>query len=270
MQRFFQYLSTILLGLSVIILFGFEFQLAGWIILLLGALTLFKISNEHSSSTNEGFSKDLLLLYGSIAILSITPINPDISWSHIFIMGLGIFTVVAFPYYVSRFIYKNRAVTFNFGFKRGWGKLEVTYLAVSIFLAYLILPFYLKNTGAYTNWVFEPTFNSIARIFIGINVVGVWDELFFINVTYGILKRHLSFAWANIIQAIMFSTILYHFGFIQWGFAMIFVFALLQGYIYRKTRSLLYVIIVHLSVDFILFLALLNAHYPNWVPIFLN
>lgn len=262
MQKHFQYLSIILLCLSVITLLGLHLQLIGWFILILGALTLIK-------SADKEFSRDLILLYGAIAVLAVTPINPDISWKHIFMMGAGIFSVILFPFLISRYIYKSNSVTFKFQFGKRWSKLEISYLVFSVMMAYLVLPFYLKSTGAYTNWVFEPSFDSIARFFIGINVVGIWDELFFINMTLGVLKKYLSFVWANITQAVIFSAVLYEFGFIQWGFLMIFAFALLQGYIFNKSQSLFYIITVHLSLDFILFLALLNAHHPNWVPIFL-
>lgn len=262
MLRWLQYTSIGLLCLNVITLLGLHSHSIGWISWLFGVLTLIKTGNRK-------FSRDIFLLYVAVFILAISPISPDISWEHIFIMGLGMFSAILIPFLIGHYIYKNNSIAFNFQTKIAWSKLELSYFLFAILMAYLILPYYLKSTGSYLNWGFEPNLSSIARLFIGINLVGIWEELFFINVTLGILKKHLSFALANLIQALIFSAVLYEFGFISWGIALVFIFALFQGYILNKTQSLLYIIVVHLSLDFILFLALLNAHYPNWVPIFL-
>jgi hypothetical protein len=43
----------------------------------------------------------------------------------------------------------------------------------------------------------------------------------------------------------------------------------LQWYIFGKTGSLLYVLIVHLLFDVVVFLAIVHAHNPGLLPIFL-
>ena len=48
-----------------------------------------------------------------------------------------------------------------------------------------------------------------------------------------------------------------------------FPFALLQGYIFTKTRSLTYVVVVHLLFDAIVFLAIVHAHDRSFFPFFL-
>ena len=45
-------------------------------------------------------------------------------------------------------------------------------------------------------------------------------------------------------------------------------FALIQGYIFNRTRSLPYVVSVHLIFDCVLWAILLHAHNPGWLPIF--
>ena len=47
-------------------------------------------------------------------------------------------------------------------------------------------------------------------------------------------------------------------------------FALLQGYIFARTRSLLYVVTVHLSFDLIIFAILVNAHTPQLFDVFVT
>ena len=43
---------------------------------------------------------------------------------------------------------------------------------------------------------------------------------------------------------------------------------LMQGYLFSRTRSLGYVLIVHLLFDAIVFLAIVHAHHRDWIPIF--
>ena len=38
----------------------------------------------------------------------------------------------------------------------------------------------------------------------------------------------------------------------------------------KKSKSLFYVITIHLTLDLILFLALIFAHHPLWMPIFIT
>ena len=45
-------------------------------------------------------------------------------------------------------------------------------------------------------------------------------------------------------------------------------FALLQAFIFTRTRSLSYIICVHLLFDFVLFLVLIHAHNRAWIDIF--
>lgn len=108
------------------------------------------------------------------------------------------------------------------------------------------------------------------RLFIGTNGLGIWDELFFVVVVFNLFKSHFHLWWANIAQAVLWTAFLYELGFISWGVIAIFVFALTQGYIFHKTHSLPYTIAIHLTLDFILFLALVNAHNPSYFPIFMT
>jgi hypothetical protein len=41
------------------------------------------------------------------------------------------------------------------------------------------------------------------------------------------------------------------------------------AYLFARTRSLGYVLIVHLLFDAIVFLAIVHAHNPGWIPIFI-
>ena len=47
-------------------------------------------------------------------------------------------------------------------------------------------------------------------------------------------------------------------------------FALLQGYIFQRTRSLPYVVTVHLTFDMIIFAILVHAYDPALFDVFLT
>ena len=70
-------------------------------------------------------------------------------------------------------------------------------------------------------------------------------------------------------QAVIFVSFLWELGYQSWGPLLTFPFALVQGYIFNRTRSLPYIVCTHLIFDCVLFLVLLHAHNPGWLPIFL-
>ena len=67
----------------------------------------------------------------------------------------------------------------------------------------------------------------------------------------------------------IFVSFLWELGYRAWGPLLTFPFALLQGYLFARTRSLGYVLAVHLLFDAIVFLAIVHAHNPDWIPIFI-
>ena len=258
----FEILSLVLLVSTGVVLVGLQLKTIGWPILLVGLFSL--------TLCRKKFAKDLLLIFISLAFLGLTRITTDISFAHIVEMGTVLILAVGIPYYVSRYIYKDYLVRFSFHHGRKWYKKEIYYIFGTALITYFLLPFYFNSTGAHLNWTVEPGTWNVIKLFIGTNVVGLWDELFFISTVLGILRRYLSFHWANLVQGILFTSFLYELGFTGWGFIMIFFFALIQGLVFRKTESLLYVITIHLTLDLILFLALLNLHHPSWPSIFVN
>jgi membrane protease YdiL (CAAX protease family) len=254
-------LSLLLLSATGVVLIALQLKDLGWSLFCLGVLLLYFARRD--------FAKHIVLIYISLGLLGATRITTDISYSHMFEMGVTLGLAVLIPYIVSKYIYKDILVQFKFSHGRKWYRKEMLYIALTAVIAYALLPFYLQNTGAYLNWTVDPGFSNILRLFVGTNALGIWDELFFVSTVLGILRGYLSFSWANILQATLFTAFLYELGFTGWGFVMIFIFALIQGYIFKQTESLFYVITIHLTLDFILFLALINAHHPSWIPVFL-
>jgi membrane protease YdiL (CAAX protease family) len=212
------------------------------------------------------FKKDFILIYISLILLGITPITTDISTGHFIEMGITLTLAILVPLLLSRRF--GRPLIFRFHHGRRWLKREVGYIVFTAVVSYFLLPFYLKSTGAYLNWSVEPNWNSVTRLFIGTNALGIWDELFFVSTVLGVYRRYLPFTTANLLQSVLFASFLFELGFTGWGPVMIFIFALIQGVVFWKTDSLFYVITIHLTLDFILFLALVYLH-TGWFGIFL-
>lgn len=262
MKNFIEKSTLILLALTGIILIALQIKVFGFLLLGIGSLLLLLCRAI--------FRDNIVLIYASLAILGISPIDTGIDLPHMIILGTLLVSAIALPYLLSTFLYKDHLVTFQFHHGRAWKKTEILYVIVTGIVSYFAFPYFLKATGSYMNWTVEPGVENLILLFIGTNALGIWDELFFVNTVLGILRHHLPFAFANLLQSILFTSFLYELGFRGYFFVIIFLFALLQGYIYKKTESLFYVITIHLVADLFLYLALIHLHHPSWPHIFLR
>ncbi len=245
-------LNTTLLTLSAITLIGLQLPL-GLLFLLVGAVISVGLRYEARSH--------FLLLYASLFVLSLTHINTDLSDLHMVSMGLKLTAVIALAYFGTKFLTPAQAIDFDWHWEVIKQPLSKKYLIIGMFVGLVIIPFYYWHTQAFLNWSVDFSPWEITKLFIGTNGLGIWDELFFINFVFVVLRYHLKFWYANVAQAVLFASFLFELGFTGWGPLMIFVFALLQGCIYEKTKSLGLVLILHLTLDFILFLSLLYLHW---------
>lgn len=261
-QRKFEYLDIAILCASVIVLIAFQIKTLGFLMLAAGFLGLVLCSKD--------FRRNIALVYGSAALLGITPINTSTDFQHTLTMGTTLFLAVFGPFYISRYIYKNNLVRFPFGRGREWKKREIFYVLFTAIVGFLILPPMLRSGNSFQNWEILPGAWNLAESYVGLNIVGIWDELFFVSTVLGIFRRHLPFWAANFAQAVFFTSFLYTLGFQGWGPAVIFPFALSQGYIFKKTDSLLYVLTIHLTLDLVVHLTLVYLHYPDWLPFFIT
>ena len=66
---------------------------------------------------------------------------------------------------------------------------------------------------------------------------------------------------ANAAQAVVYTSVLYDMAFTGAGPVIVYLFALTQGSMYDGSRSLLWVLLVHLIVDFFLVAAILHHYY---------
>lgn len=255
------HISLILVAVSGFVMFALEYKLAGYAILAAALLT--------ASTIDRRLLRDLSLIAVAMLLISSVPITTDISYEHLLTMGLALSLAIALPYLLSRYVYGDHAITFPFGFREPWTRSKWLYIAAVGVLGYAILPVYMINTGVYLNWPAASDPSSIIRLFLGTNALGIWDELFFICTVFVIFQRYVSFWWANILQAALFTSFLFELGFTSYGPVLIYLFALSQGYIFKITHSLFYVICIHLLLDLVLFLVLIHAHNPTWIDIFI-
>jgi membrane protease YdiL (CAAX protease family) len=250
-----------LLSVSGFVLFVLENRTAGYV-LLAGALALAAIISR-------SFFTDLALIAVGLIAMSAVPITTDISTEHMLVMGTAMIVAVGIPYFVSRFVTKDYAVRFPLRTGQAWTRAEKWYLPAVVVIGYAMIPVYMIRTGVYNNWPAVNDTDGIVRLFVGTNGLGIWDELFFICTAFTLLRRHLPDWQANLLQAVLFTSFLWELGFHAYAPFFIFPFALLQARLFTITKSLLYIVCVHLLFDFVLFLVLIHAHNREWIDIFL-
>ncbi|MBL3689766.1 CPBP family intramembrane glutamic endopeptidase [Leucobacter chromiireducens] len=214
--------------------------------------------------------RDLSLIALGLAIIRTIDLGARLdTWSMVqFTLALG--GAVLVPYLVSRFLYRDRATGFPWRSRQRWGVFHWAWLAAVLVLGWLILPWYFISSGVYENWPAVTTPDLISRLFVGVGAVGIWDELFFICTVFAVLLRHFPAWLANVLQAVVFVSFLWELGYRSWGPLLTIPFALMQGMIFLRTRSLAYVVTVHLLFDAVVFAVLVHAHNPGLLDVFLT
>ena len=260
--KYYKYAALVSVALSSITLVALQQKPLGW--------TLLALAVVFSLLAAPAFRRDMLLICLALAIVGLTPVGTDLSLGHITIMTVMLVGAVALPYLISRFVFKDYTIRFPFKIGRGWLRSEIIYIFVPVLFGYLVFPIYFATTGAHHNWEVVATPSGLSWLFYGTNSVGAWDEFMFICVFLTVLSRHFTFRLANSVQAIIFTSFLYELGFTGWAFLPLLGFAYIQGHIFHKTHSLIYVLTIHLSVDLILYFALIHATYPQSLPIFIT
>lgn len=251
--------ATLLVTVSAVQLFGFG-TAWGYASLLAG-VGLGLLSSR-------ALGRDLFIIAAGLGIVSSISVAADISWPNFFLMGFVLAAAVVVPFLLSRFVFQDRAIVFPSRPGHPWSEFEWLWLGCVIVLAWLILPRYFIHSGAYANWPSVSTPSEIGRLFVGVNAVGIWDELFFICTIFALLNRHFHFWVANLFTAAIFVSFLWELGYRSWGPYITIPFALVQAVIFTRTKSLPYTIAVHLLFDFVVFLSIVHAHHRHWLPIF--
>ena len=252
---------------AAVLLFGFLLPLAGYALLLAGLLAAWL--TDRSGRTSR-LLPDLFLIALGQVIISTISLQADITYPAMVRFAVVLGLAVAVPYVISRYWYGDRVIRFPWRTGRRWTRTQWIYLVAVIVAAWLILPFYFITSGVYQNWPTVTAPDEIVRLFIGVNAVGTWDELFFICTVFALLRRHFPTWQANLLQTVVFVSFLWELGYREWGPLLTIPFVLVQGFTFSLTKSLTYVVTVHLLFDLVVFAVLVHAHNPELFDVFVT
>lgn len=243
------------------------FGLPGWHVLGWPLLAAGLVLGWRAGPVN--WFRTTVLLAWLIGILHFTRIDGDTGNAHVLelalTLGIGVLVVPA----LAAKYWLREPLDYSW-FHGRWSLRMWLWLPLGFVLAlgFMWLYFNVLTPDLHESWPLpegqEGRTEALWRIFWGCNFVGVWDELAFINFVFVLLGRYFRFGEANLSQAVFFTSFLHEMAFVGWGPVVIYMFALIQGLTYRRTRSLFYIVVLHLMIDTILFYMIANGHYPGW------
>lgn len=206
--------------------------------------------------------RSYLALAVSLGLLALAPISTNLSTPHVIALFIPFVLVLILPPLILR---RPEVITFRFWPRQlDWLDVGYTLSAIPLAWAAFMLYFGVLSPEVPYNWSLsaQPQNAELWRLFFGINAVGIWDELFFINICFAVLRSLFPFNIANPAQAVIYTTVLYDMAFTGWGPLFVYLLALTQGTMYERSRVLLWVLLVHLIVDYFLFQAIIETYYP--------
>ena len=212
--------------------------------------------------------KTTVILAYLIVVLFLTRIDGDTGDAHVLELALALGVgILLIPALLAKF-WIGQALDYSW-FRGRWSLKMWLWLPAGFVLSFgfMWLYFNVLTPTLHHSWPLPlegPRTEALWRLFWGCNFIGVWDELAFINLVFVLLSRHFRFGESNLAQAVFFTSFLHEMAFVGWGPIVIYAFALIQGYTYRKTSSLFYIVILHLMIDSILFYMIANRWYPGW------
>lgn len=205
------------------------------------------------------------MLLGMFLLLSIAPINTDTRTPHFLTLGAFFLAALLLPSLL--FARTDPGVVDYRIFPRKFRWIDVGYVAIAVPLAYTVIQFYFFDINPWmpAQWNLPPQYDleEVWRLVIGLNCVGIWDELFFVNIVFSTLRSVHDFRRANLAQAVVYASVLYDMAFVGIGPIVVYFFALTQGSMYEQSRNLFYVMLVHLIVDAFLLEAIIRHYYPG-------
>jgi hypothetical protein len=217
------------------------------------------------SDPEPALRRRLGVLLACVALLAAAPISTDTRPIKFLTLGGSFLAVVLLPAIVLGRTDPG-VIRYRFWPKRfRW--LDLFYVAISIPLAMFVLRWYF-DFNAFMPWQWPlppaPEDGAMTRLFWGINGVGIWDELFFVNTSFAILRSLFVFRVANLTQAVLYTAVLFDMAFAGVGPLLVYLFALTQGSMFEESENLLYVLVVHLIVDYFLYWEIVHGHYPGY------
>ncbi|MCA9757538.1 MAG: hypothetical protein KDA27_17165 [Candidatus Eisenbacteria bacterium] len=211
------------------------------------------------------YRRRLGVLLASIAVLTFAPIETDTSNRGYLVLGAFFLAAILIPTLVLKrtdpHVIDFRVRPYRFR----W--LDIVYVSIAVPLAYYVIQWYFFHVNPYmpTQWYLPPEYDDeqVWRLVVGLNSVGIWDELFFVNICFAVLRTVHRFWAANLVQAVVYAAVLYDMAFIGIGPLLVYAFALTQGSMYEESKCLLWVLIVHLVIDAFLLESIIAHYYPG-------
>lgn len=247
---------------AAVLLFAVHIRPWGYVPLVLGVALAWAVDRR--------LARDLGLVAIAQAIISTISLKADLSDAGIARFGIVLTLAVVVPYVISTFVFKDRVIRFRWRGGWPWTRAQWAYIGIVVVAGYLILPYYFISSEVYLNWPEVTGANEISRLFVGVNAVGTWDELFFIATVFALMRRHFPVWAANVLQSIVFVSFLWELGYREWGPLLTIPFALIQGWLFSWAKTLPFVLTVHLLFDAVVFAVLVNAHHPDLFDIFIT
>jgi membrane protease YdiL (CAAX protease family) len=260
-RRVIRLTAAALVSVSAVLLFAVHVRPLAYVPLVAGVALGLVVDRR--------LGRDLVLIALGLGIISTISLEADLSNAGIARFAVALSLAVLVPWAVSRYVYRDDAVQFPVRTGR-WSRGQVLYLVIVVVVGYLVLPWYFLSSGVYLNWPELEGGQDIARLFLGVNAVGIWDELFFVCTVFTLLRRHFPMWTANVLQAVVFVSFLWELGYREWGPLLTVPFALVQGWIFSRFKSLTYVVAVHLLFDVVVFAVLVHGHHPELFDVFLT
>ncbi len=199
-----------------------------------------------------------------VGILAVADIDTVLSNANFLRLAIPFTAVIIIPGVVLAYT-DPEVIRYRF-WPRRFRWLDIIYMAISIPLSWGILKLYWWITPIQPAQWFLPAIpdpEQIQRLFVGINLVGIWDELFFVNVSFQVIRSLFGFKLSNAVQAVFYTSVLNDMAFIGAGPVIVYIFAWTQGAMFEESENLLYVLIVHLIVDAFLVAAIIGYYYPG-------
>ena len=200
------------------------------------------------------FQRRFAVLIVCTALLTVAPIATSTDTIPALTLGVFLVAVIVLPHWALAPPRDSRVIQYQW-LPKHWSRLEVAYVLLSIPLAWAGLRLYFTLSPEVPfNWTLPalPNDDSLLRLFFGINAVGIWDELFFINTVYAVLRSLFPFWTANLASSVFYVAVLNDMAFTGWGPVFVGILAITQGVMFERSKTLIYVLIVHLIVDYFL------------------
>ncbi len=253
-----EYLALGAFCAAVVLLVPIEWYWAGGIAWVASFLLVLR-------SGDAPFQRRMGVMLGLAVLLALAPINTNTDNVHVVVRASFFLAVIVLPALILARTDPG-VIRFRF-FPREFRRIDIFYTIISIPLAWGVLKLYwwISPHMPY-QWYLppEPDNQSVWRLFLGINGVGIWDELFFVNTIFCILRSLFPFAVANAAQAVVYTAVLNDMAFTGVGPIVVYAFAWTQGSMFEKADHLLYVLLVHIIVDAFLFAAIVRHYYPGY------